>query len=52
MNEKRHAELMKQFFSDEDSTPPTPPFDPSAPNPFEDVHSWLMLSRIWFERFL
>ena len=52
MNEKRHAELMKQFFSDEDSTPPTPPFDPSAPNPFEDVHSWLMLSRVWFERFL
>ena len=21
-------------------------------NPFEDVHAWLMLSRIWFERFL
>lgn len=24
----------------------------SVPNPFEDVHTWLMLSRIWFERFL
>lgn len=57
MNEKRHAELMQQFFSD--NPPMQPPKDapedkkPEAvKNPFEDVHAWLMLSRIWFERFL
>ena len=57
MNEKRHAELMQQFFSD--NSPMQPPKDAPAdrkPEPvvnlFEDVHTWLMLSRIWFERFL
>lgn len=65
MNEKRHEELMKQFFtpSDPGSLDPEVPAGENDETEkinkaretaayFADVHMWLELSRIWFERFL
>lgn len=59
---QRREELMQQFFAPRESLPnasqeTTGKGDPSeekseAPNPFADVHMWLELSRLWFERFL
>ena len=35
-----------------ETAPPKEGNNSASVNPYEDVHTWLMLSRIWFERFL
>ena len=63
MNEKRHEELMNQFFAPKKDDAPNPFFNNTdeetrakkareTADYFADVHMWPELSRIWFERFL